>query len=160
MGFFSKLKWFSPMKQSAVIRIDTPKCIGGYDFNAVIDAIIMQESGGDASATSAVGAQGLMQLMPKTGQELADACGLAYAPFDAEQNRLLGTLYFTQLLKQFSGDLELALTAYHSGPGRVRKLLDQAEKEGKARNFRSIHPRLGPVGQKYARQVINRIKKA
>jgi len=98
----------------------------------------------------------ILSIMPKTGEELAKKAGVKYNPKDPEQNRMLSTNYLTQLLGEFDGDLELALTAYHSGNGRVRKLLAA----NKATTLKEILPDLGPVGQKYAKQVIERLRKA
>lgn len=117
-------------------------------------AVIQQESGGRPDAVSEVGAQGLMQLMPETGRELARRAGVEYDPFDPVQNRMLGTMYLESLLRRFGGDPELALTAYHSGQGRVARAL--AESGG--RTLDDILPALGPIGRRYARQVLSRLE--
>jgi len=123
----------------------------------LVPAVIAQESGGKADAVSDVGAQGLMQLMPETGKELFKKAGLKgkYKPFDPEQNIQLGTMYLKDLLEQFDGNAPLALTAYHSGPGRVKNLL----KIHNADSLEQIRKYLGPVGQKYADQTLARLKK-
>lgn len=123
----------------------------------LVPAVIAQESGGKADAVSDVGAQGLMQLMPETGKELFKKAKLEgkYKPFDPEQNIQLGTMYLKDLLEQFDGDPALALTAYHSGPGRVKNLL----KIHNADSLEQIRKYLGPVGQKYADQTLARLKK-
>jgi len=128
------------------------------DFQPLVKAVIAQESGGNPNARSEVGAQGLMQLMPATGKELFKKAGLEgeYNPNDPQQNVMLGSMYLKQLLEQFDGDIELALTAYHSGPGRVRALL----KRTGGNSFADIRDLLGPVGKKYAPSVISRMKKA
>ena len=83
---------------------------------ALIEKIIMAESGGDPKAESPVGAQGLMQIMPGTAKEL----GLGN-PFDPEENIKAGTKYFAELQKQFGGDTRKALAAYNWGQGNVRE---------------------------------------
>jgi soluble lytic murein transglycosylase-like protein len=127
------------------------------ELDSLVRAVIQQESAGNPKAVSSVGAQGLMQLMPATGRELFKKSGLPgkYDPFDPEQNVKLGTMYLQQLLDQFGGDVELALTAYHSGQGRVRRLLRQT----KGKTLADILPLLGPVGQKYASSVLRRLNK-
>ena len=82
----------------------------------LIAAIIQQESGGNSSAVSSVGAQGLMQLMPKTARGL----GVTDA-FDPEQNIAGGTKYVAQMLRRYNGDVEKALWAYNAGPGNADK---------------------------------------
>ncbi len=83
---------------------------------AIIKAIIKAESGYNSRAVSKKGAMGLMQLMPKTAKWLGVKDG-----FDPEQNINGGTKYFKQLLKEFDGELKLALAAYNSGSQRVKK---------------------------------------
>jgi soluble lytic murein transglycosylase-like protein len=81
---------------------------------ALIKAIIMAESGYDPQAISKKGARGLMQLMPRT----AEALGVEDT-FNPHHNINAGVKYFTQLLKQFKGDVTLALAAYNAGSRRV-----------------------------------------
>jgi soluble lytic murein transglycosylase-like protein len=83
---------------------------------ALVKAIIANESGFDANATSPTGAQGLMQLEPSTSAELG--VGNAYDP---AQNIWGGTRYIRGLLQRFHGDVRLAVAAYNAGPGAVEK---------------------------------------
>jgi soluble lytic murein transglycosylase-like protein len=80
----------------------------------LVRAVIGKESGARPCALSAKGAQGLMQLMPSTAQEL----GIG-DPFDPQQNIDGGTRLLKQLLTKYNGDVSLALGAYNAGAGRV-----------------------------------------
>jgi soluble lytic murein transglycosylase-like protein len=82
----------------------------------LIKAIIMAESAFDPNAISESGAQGLMQLMPTTADDMR-----VYDPFDPEENILGGTRYLSLLLKKFKQDKRLAIAAYNAGPKIVAK---------------------------------------
>lgn len=82
----------------------------------LIHAVIHKESGARPCAVSVKGAQGLMQLMPGTADELG-----VRDPFDPKQNVDGGTKLLKQLLTKYNGDLALTLGAYNAGSGRVDK---------------------------------------
>ncbi|MCZ6464182.1 MAG: transglycosylase SLT domain-containing protein [Proteobacteria bacterium] len=79
----------------------------------LVKAIIAAESNFDHRAVSRKGAQGLMQLMPRT----ARALGVA-EPFEPRENVLGGTRYLRHLLDRY-GDVGRALAAYNAGPEAV-----------------------------------------
>ena len=88
--------------------------IFGLDAGLVL-AVIQAESSFDHTAVSPVGAQGAMQIMPHTQEEL----GLI-DPFDPRANVYAGSQYLMHQLQRF-GSVELALAAYNAGPGSVEQ---------------------------------------
>jgi soluble lytic murein transglycosylase-like protein len=80
----------------------------------VLHAVISVESGYDAKAVSRKGAQGLMQLMPKTAQRFG-----VRNPLDPLENIRGGALYLKWLLDYFDGNLKLALAGYNAGENEV-----------------------------------------
>lgn len=79
----------------------------------LFDAMIIRESGYQASIYSPKNAFGLTQLMPDTAE------GLGVNRYDVAQNLRGGARYLRQQLDRF-GQVHLALAAYNAGPGRVR----------------------------------------
>ncbi|MCR5814057.1 MAG: lytic transglycosylase domain-containing protein [Desulfovibrio sp.] len=94
--------------------IDTAARFFGLD-PAFVAAMIQVESNFDHRAISTAGAQGAMQIMPKT-QELL---GLQ-DPFDARANIYAGCAYIRALLNKYER-VDLALAAYNAGPRAVDK---------------------------------------
>ncbi len=92
----------------------------------LVVALIRAESSFNNYAVSGVGAMGLMQLMPPTGEYLLAKRGLKLGRktnlFDHELNVELGSAYLADLIRRF-GSLEHALVAYNAGPGAARKIL-------------------------------------
>jgi soluble lytic murein transglycosylase len=95
--------------------------IHGIDPNLVM-AVIHIESRGNAYALSPVGAMGLMQIMPPTGEELAAKLDIPWRGsqtlFDPLLNVRLGIAYLEQLESRY-GSMPTALAAYNWGPGRI-----------------------------------------
>lgn len=94
-------------------------------------ALIKTESYFYNEAVSPVGAQGLMQVMPAVGEQLAKQLSLPYpndrALFNPLLNIKLGTYFLSYLLDRFDGNLELALIAYNRGPNGVSKAMFAGE---------------------------------
>src|ERR1700726_5312153 len=82
----------------------------------LVNSVIKAESGFNARAVSPKGAQGLMQLMPRTASTL----GVPNA-FDPQANVEGGTKYLRELLERYNFDLVKALAAYNAGPQRVEQ---------------------------------------
>ncbi len=104
-------------------------------------AVIEVESQFDAFAVSRVGAMGLMQIVPATGEALAARHGVSWngprTLFDPVVNVQLGIAYLSELQSRF-GHLPTALAAYNWGPTSIRKRLHRG----------------APIPRGYARRVL------
>lgn len=88
-------------------------------YNVPVDllkAIGKQESNFNPDAVSRCGAQGIMQLMPRTAASLG-----VDDSFDPKQNIMGGAKYISQLLNKYDGNASLALAAYNAGSNNVAK---------------------------------------
>ncbi len=94
---------------------------------AIVLGLIRRESAFDEKARSPVGARGLMQIMPKTGKQIARSLKEKWRSetilYDPEVNVRFGSFYYKQLLNRFNGHYALAAAAYNAGPHRVIKWL-------------------------------------
>jgi len=109
-----------------------------YSAEYKVDPLLMaaqgyQESTLDQNVSSPVGAIGVMQVMPRTGRELAvgDIRKL-------EPNVHAGVKYMRFMMDQYYADEPMnelnrqlmTFASYNAGPGRVRQLRREAEKRG------------------------------
>ncbi len=118
------------------------KCADKYNIDQeLIRAMIQVESGWNTGAVSNKGAQGLMQLMPKTAAMLGVA-----DPFDPADNIEGGTKYISDLTDKYRGDVEKALAAYNAGPARVDSGNIPAVSNRYVRNVMAIYHRLRERG--------------
>ncbi len=108
-----------------------------------IYAVIHSESRFDPQAVSAVGASGLMQLMPDAFDwikfRLGDERELTYEEdvFDPEINIQYGTYMLSLLLEEFA-DRDVAVMAYHAGRGNVNKWLQNPAYSDDGKTIRQI----------------------
>ena len=82
----------------------------------LLKAVAKQESGFQSNIVSSAGAIGIMQLMPSTAEYLG-----VTNPYDPEQNIMGGAKCIKQKLKEFKGNVQLALAAYNAGSGAVKR---------------------------------------
>jgi len=97
---------------------------------ALVLAVMHTESGYYNFARSSVGALGLMQIMPATGEMLARDAGIPWTGpdmlFEPELNLRLGTRYLALLHARY-GSWTRALAAYNWGPGAIDRRLAEGE---------------------------------
>jgi soluble lytic murein transglycosylase len=99
-----------------------------YQLNpAMLYALIRQESFFQTDVKSKAAAQGLMQIIPSTGEYIARKLAWPnyqdsdlYRPF---LNVEFGAYYLHEQQRTFNGNLYAALAAYNAGPGNAQKWL-------------------------------------
>jgi soluble lytic murein transglycosylase-like protein len=85
--------------------------------------LVQTESGFDPNAVSSVGAIGYTQVRPATARYFEPGISPAQLS-DPEVNLRVGFRFLRSLIRQYDGDINLALLAYNRGPARVQSILD------------------------------------
>jgi soluble lytic murein transglycosylase len=92
-------------------------------------SIARRESEFYPKARSHVGAAGLMQLMPKTGQAMADRVGMTNFEvddlYDPTINVRLGSEYLSKLKDDYGYNIPLIAAGYNAGPSRANAWIDR-----------------------------------
>ncbi len=123
---------WGPWIRDASRRFDVPE--------RWVREVMRQESGGRVSATSPVGAMGLMQVMPGTYAELRARYGLGDDPYHPYDSIMAGTAYIREMYDLYGSPAFLA--AYNAGPRRLEDYLWSSRGlPGETRNYVS---RIGP----------------
>ncbi|MDD7915275.1 lytic transglycosylase domain-containing protein [Polaribacter ponticola] len=124
----AKAKYYFPMFEQHLDQYDVPL---EMKYLAIVESALKPR------VKSRVGATGLWQFMYGTGKQF-DLKVSSYV--DERQDPVKATIaackYLSQLYKIF-GDWDLALAAYNSGPGNVRKAI---KRSGGYRNYWNIRP--------------------
>ncbi|HEY4555643.1 MAG TPA: transglycosylase SLT domain-containing protein, partial [Lysobacter sp.] len=116
-----------PLHHDAAIRRESAK---HRVDPAWVAAEIRAESIFNPTARSSANAMGLMQVLPATGQAVAQHIGLpwrgAESLYEPETNIALGTAYLRQLLDQYgAGKTYLAIAGYNAGPAPLNRWTSQ-----------------------------------
>ncbi len=104
---------------------------GGFSVEpSLIYALIKKESGFSPNAKSSMGAVGLMQLMPKTADYIAeksDNIASSKGLNHPEQNIGMGQAYIKYLMRKndIGGNMIYLAASYNAGPGRFVKWLKE-----------------------------------
>lgn len=133
------MKQVTPTKAERLSRL-VVKLAREHNIPAgLILSVIKVESNFQPWAVSPRGALGLMQLMPDTGEWLAEREGLPWEGpvtlLDEEKNMILGVRYLAYLKTKYGGDLRMMLSAYNRGPAKV----DQDRSVGREMTLEYYH---------------------
>jgi hypothetical protein len=96
---------------------------GSVDMDALLDALMIAESGGDPKAVSRAGAEGAYQIMPSTGRKPGFGVEPLGDAFDPQESRRFARDYLQAMLDRYDGDVEAALIAYNAGFGNADKFM-------------------------------------
>lgn len=106
------------------------------NFNEVFSRLIQAESRGQHFdeegnlTTSNAGAQGITQVMPKTGKN--PGYGVKPLQNNSEEEFVrFGRDYLQAMVDKFNGDIRKAVAAYNAGPASVDRAISQAAKRGR-----------------------------
>ena len=127
-----------PMAYSDVIRHQAAE---KHLEPALIAAVIYAETKFDARQSSA-GAEGLMQILPRTAEFLARRSGATtFRVSDLgtpDVNIAYGSYYLRYLLDEYHGSTMLALAAYNGGETNVNRWIVSARADGRRLAVRDI----------------------
>jgi soluble lytic murein transglycosylase len=94
----------------------------------LVHSIARRESEFDPTVVSHAGALGLMQVMPRTGREMARRLGVAFSESrmhdDPAFNATLGAEYLNLLIEEFGPNPVLIAAAYNAGPSRAERWME------------------------------------
>lgn len=92
-------------------------------------SIARRESEFDPVVVSGAGARGLMQLMPRTAQQVSGELGIRYnlqgLTSDPEYNARLGSTYLAGLVEEFGTAYPLVAAGYNAGPSRPIRWMER-----------------------------------
>ena len=146
--------WLYPLKYEEEVK----KYSEAYHVDkSLAQAVIREESKFNEHALSSSGAIGLMQIMPETGEWIAEQLNEDYGDlYDTDRNIRYGIWYLSELTTEFGGNKVLALAAYNAGHGTVWHWI---EEYGWNKDFDDIN--LIPYGETrdYVRRVIRSCEK-
>ena len=107
----------------------------GWDWK-MLAAVAYVESKFDTSATSAVGAQGLMQMMPQTARAMGVPEGMERDPEESVRAAVDYFAYLSRLFRRVPENerIHFVLASYNAGFGHIQDAMRLAEKYGKNRH--------------------------
>ncbi|EOG6117918.1 lytic transglycosylase domain-containing protein, partial [Cronobacter malonaticus] len=124
----------------------------------LLHGIMMTESGGNPFAYNVSGAAGAFQFMPGTARDLGlRVDSQVDERLDPEKSRAAASIYMSQLLKRYNGNVDNALRAYNWGMGNVDKWIangsDPSALPKETREYTGkVHGNMGDSRNYYATQ--------
>lgn len=116
-----------------------------YEYNIdpnLVFAIIRAESKYQTGAKSAVGARGLMQIMPETAKWVATQMNMKEFTIedlhDPEVNIRMGCWYLNNLNREFEDRLPIVVAAYNAGRGKAKEWVVSNQWDGTVQNINNI----------------------
>jgi len=122
----------------------------GINMEALLDALMFAESGGDPNAVGAAGEEGAFQIMQST----ANDPGYGMSPmegsgFDPEASRKFARHILQTMLDRYDGDIEAALIAYNAGATNADRFI------AAGRDY-SVLPQ--PTTQRHVRRILGHME--
>jgi soluble lytic murein transglycosylase-like protein len=115
---------------AAAVRALIDRWAAHYGVDArLVRALAWMESGFQPNIVSPAGAWGVMQVTPATWDFVTSVLIGFPVARTTDGNVRVGVAFLRHLLREFGGDVRLALAAYHQGPAavRARGLLPESE---------------------------------
>ncbi len=141
--YLLQAKWFWRVfypwpYQQEMVKVGVTNGVDPY----LLAAIAKVESAFNPQARSDAGAIGLMQIMPETASWAARQMDLkGFHPdmlYQPEVNISIGSWYLKDLLREFDGNMVVALAAYNAGRGNVKDWLETGKWKGTFQDLNNI----------------------
>jgi hypothetical protein len=118
----NRRSWLQHIKTAVAVSTQIDRWSRQYGVETKLArALAWMESGNQPDLTSSTGAWGVYQIQPATWLYVEQVLAGRGFPRSVEGNVRVGILYLRHLLRDFHGNLRLALGAWYTGPGRVRR---------------------------------------